>query len=163
MPSLASAREKRGQTRSRRSASVNLGADIDQLGEERGLEALPEEGHAGGAAGAALEADHALDGLDVAEAPELEVLLDVDQLLAHVVLGPVLLRILINDLENRGDERMAFIRLAPVALDALGRHRHAATRQVAQEFVVQARRFEQVLQKGLHLGVKTVKLKSRGI
>src|SRR3982751_1683628 len=95
-----STREKRGQTRSLRSASFNLGADIDQLGKERGVEALLEEGDAGGAAGAALEADHALDGLDVPEAPELEVLFDVDQLLAHVVLGPVGLRVVVDRLED---------------------------------------------------------------
>src|SRR4051812_46318242 len=139
-----STREKRGQTRSLRSASFNLGADIDQLGKERRVEALLEEGDAGGAAGAALEADHALDGLDLPEAPELEVLFDVDQLLAHVVLGPVLLCILINDFENRGNQGMAFIRLAPVALHALGRDRHSAARKVAQELVIEARRLEQL-------------------
>src|SRR5688572_6699212 len=146
-------REKRGHTSFLRRISVNLGPDIDQFREQGHLEALPEEGDAGGAAGAGLEADDALHGLHVAEAPELEVLLDVDQLLAHVVLGPELVRILVNHLEHGGDAWMPLVGLRPVALGALRRHRHAAAREVAQELVVQARRLEQALQARVGRGV----------
>ena len=41
-------------------------------------------------------ADDALDRLHVAETPELETLLDVDQLFAQVIFGPVLFRLLVN-------------------------------------------------------------------
>src|SRR3990170_8248168 len=95
-------------------ASANFGADIDQLGKQRELQGPAQERHAGGAAGALLEADDALDGLHVAKAPEEEVLLHVDQLLAHVVLGPVSLRILIYFLEHRSYPGVALVGLRPV-------------------------------------------------
>ena len=90
--------------------------------EKAGLERLPEVHDPGRAAGAALEAGDALDRLHVAEAPEQEVLLHVDQLLAHVVLGPVALGVFVDRLEHR-DDRDVLVGLRPVALDAPGRHR----------------------------------------
>jgi hypothetical protein len=62
-------------------------------GRRSGSSAAFEELDAAGAAGAALEADRPLHGLEVPEPPELEVLLQVDELLAGLVGGPVLLRI----------------------------------------------------------------------
>src|SRR3954451_24973323 len=106
MSSRFSAREKRGQTCWRSQSSSQVGADIDKFGEQRDLERFAQERDAVGAAGAALEADHALDGLDVTEAPELEVLFDVDQLLAHVVGVPVRLRVVVDSLEHGGDRGM---------------------------------------------------------
>src|SRR3954471_6796439 len=114
--SRASERAKRGQTLAFSQASSNTGADFNQLREKRDLERLSQEGDPGRAAGAALEADDALDRLHVAEAPELEVLLDVDQLLAHVVLGPVGLRVFVDGLEHFHHARMHRVRLRPVAL-----------------------------------------------
>src|SRR5262245_16025071 len=63
----------------------DVGADLDELGEELDLELLLEELHARRPARARLVADDARDGLQVPEAPELEVHFEIDELLAHVV------------------------------------------------------------------------------
>src|SRR5262245_63440758 len=99
MCSRFSTRLKRGWISRFNPPSSKLGADIDQLGKQAGFQRLAQERDPGGAAGAALVADDALHGLHVPEAPQQEVLLDVDQLLAHVVLGPIRSCILINDLK----------------------------------------------------------------
>src|SRR3954463_8708977 len=80
---------------------ADLGADVEQLREEGEVQGGAEEADPGGAARAALVADDALHGLHVTEAPELEGLLDVDELLAHLVGLPVALRGLVDRLEHR--------------------------------------------------------------
>ena len=77
----------------RHPSTGNLGADGEQLGEEGELERLLQERRAARSAGAGLEPDDPLDGLQVPEPPELEVVLEVDELLARLVRGPVLLRV----------------------------------------------------------------------
>src|SRR3954470_11168839 len=139
-----------------------MGADFNQLGKERDLQRAAKESDTRRAAGAALEADDALDRLHVAEAPELEVLFDVDQLFAHVVLGPIRLRVLVHRLEHLHDARMHRIRLRPVALDALRRHRESAAREVAQVLVVQARRFEELFEVAGLLGIEAMQLHALG-
>src|ERR1700716_3786176 len=158
MPSRASTREKRGQTFCRSQTSFNLCTDIDQFRKQGNFEAFSQERHAGGAAGAALEADDPLDGLHMPEAPQLEILLHVDQLLAHVVLGPVALRVFVDGLEDLNYRGVALIGLRPVALHALERDRHALSREVTQEFVVDARRKQQVAQNLLRSGIVAVQL-----
>src|SRR3954465_2288467 len=59
----------------------DLRPDVQQLREDRQIRAGPRGAPAGRAARAALVADDPLDGLHVAETPEREGLLDVDQLL----------------------------------------------------------------------------------
>src|SRR5678816_3502855 len=119
---------------------------FQQLRKERQLQRLLQERNAGRTAGAALVADDALDRLHVAEAPELEALLDVDELLAHVVVAPELLGLLVDATENRYQLRTVLVRLGPVALDAALRNGVTDTRKITQEFVVQARRLENLAQ-----------------
>jgi response regulator RpfG family c-di-GMP phosphodiesterase len=72
------------------------GPDAQQLGEEGLFEHPFEIGHARGAAGAALEADNALDRLQMPEAPALEMVFEIDQLLGQLVEIPVILRVAVN-------------------------------------------------------------------
>src|SRR4051812_18865831 len=65
----------------------------EQLGKEGQLEGTLQERDAAGATRSALESDDPLDRLQVAEAPELEVVLEVDELFARLVGGPVRLRV----------------------------------------------------------------------
>src|SRR5438132_5931985 len=112
-----------------------MGADIDQLGKQSDVERLAQERDAVAAAGAALEADDALDRLHVPEAPELEVFLDVDQLLAHVIAVPVLPGIVVNQLENANHAGMPLVGLRPVEIDALLGHCHDAACEVAHKLI----------------------------
>src|SRR5690242_12576285 len=91
-----------------RSTRSQLAPHREQLGEERELQRALQERHAARAARAALEPDDALDGLEVAEAPQLEVVLEVYELLARLVRGPVGLRVGVDLGEDRnqlGGER----------------------------------------------------------
>jgi hypothetical protein len=97
---------------------------------------------AGRSAGATLEADDALDGLEVAEPPQLEALLDIDELLAHLVGVPVLVRCGVDAPQQLSHARMGGVRLRDVAPEHVGRHVVAAAREEAQEGVVEARRLE---------------------
>src|SRR5690606_38616964 len=63
--------------------------DAQQLGEERLIQHAFEIGHARRAACAALEADDALDRRQMAEAPALEMVFEIDQLLGQFVEIPV--------------------------------------------------------------------------
>ena len=87
-------------------------------------------------------ADDALHRLHVAETPELEALLHVHQLFAHVVFGPELRAVLVDALEHRQQRLVATVRPRPVALQQFGRHRVATPRQVTQELVIQAGRLQ---------------------
>jgi hypothetical protein len=65
--------------------ALKPGAHTEQLGEERRLQNLGEIVHACRAAGAGLEADDALDRFQMAEAPELDVVFDIDELFGEFV------------------------------------------------------------------------------
>ena len=69
-------------------------------------------------AGSGLVADDTLDRLEMAKAPELKTLFDIDQLLRHFVRVPVLLRLVVDELEHLHQLGVALVRLRPVALDA---------------------------------------------
>src|SRR5579862_8359546 len=88
-------------------------ADVDQLREERQAERLPQELHARRAAGALLVADDALHGLHMPKAPQLEILLHVHELLAHLVGVPPLSSALVDLLEHGSDTRMPLVGLGP--------------------------------------------------
>src|SRR5690348_4001400 len=75
--------------RSWRRSSLELGPHVPEIGEEQRVDELLQVIDAGSAPRAALPADDPLDDLDVAEAPERELFVDVDQLLAHLVGVPV--------------------------------------------------------------------------
>src|SRR5215831_9470288 len=128
-------------------------AHVDQLGEEHLLERAAQERHARGATGSRLVTDDALDGLEVAEAPELEALFDVHQLLAHVVGVPPAPRIVVDRLEHGNELGIAPVGLREVALDRFARHRQPAAGEMAQELVVERGRAEQRPQFGEHRGV----------
>ena len=71
----------------------------------------------------------------------------------HLVRRPVLIRVLVDDLEHLDDAGVMLIRLGPVALDALRRHAMADAIEVAQELVVEARLLERVLELAVVLEV----------
>src|SRR5690349_2649583 len=117
-------------------SGADLRPDVDQLRKERELERLLEKRDTRRPARAALEPDDPLDRLHVAEPPKLEALLDVDELLAEVVLRPVLLRVLVDALEHRRELGRALVRLRDVAIEEFLRNGVAATGEIAQELVV---------------------------
>src|SRR5215212_4457534 len=84
------------------SGSADVRSYVEQLREELELEGLLEERDAGRSSGAALEPDDALDGLEVSEPPQLEAALDVDELLAHLVGGPVRVGVGVDPPEHLG-------------------------------------------------------------
>src|SRR3954469_23305547 len=114
------------------------GPDRVQLGEEREVEDAAQERRAARPAGPAAQADGALDGLEVAEAPELQVVLDVDELLAGLVDVPVLLRGVVDRAEHLDQARVLAVGLAHVALQQVVGHREAAAGEQVQELVVEA-------------------------
>ena len=91
-------------------------------------------------AGAALEADDALDGRHMAEAPQAECVLDVGELLAELVQVPVPVGVAVHHQPRLLDLVARHVRLRPVALDVRGGDRKAAPRKQSQRFVVQRRR-----------------------
>src|SRR5215471_10694070 len=75
----------------------------------------------------------------MAEAPELERLIDVDELLGHLVRVPPTLGIGVDRREDCDEIRVAYIGLCPVAVRALRWHRQSAPCKMAEELVVEAR------------------------
>src|SRR5438105_3020535 len=65
------------------------GADAPQFGNQLDLEHPLEIADPAGAAGASLEADHALHRRHVVEAPAAKVILEIDQLLGELIEHPV--------------------------------------------------------------------------
>lgn len=120
------------------SLRTDVGADIPELGEHADEDGLLEELDPGGAAGALLEADDALDGFHVAEAPERELLLDIDEFFAHLVGGPGAIGLFVDGLEDGDDLVALFAWLGPVALDGGGGDGVACACEVAEELVVEA-------------------------
>jgi len=114
------------------------GADVEELGEEIEVQGALKKAYSGGAAGAGAEADDAFDGFHVAEAPELEILFDVDQLFAHFVGVPVEGGILIDGDEDIGDGGVFLVGERPVALGGGGGDGESAASEVAEELVVDA-------------------------
>ncbi len=76
------------------------------------------------------EADDALDRFEMTEAPELEVLFDVDEFFAHLVGLPVLARVRVESAEDADDGITARVGLRPVAIDGLRRDGVAVTREI---------------------------------
>src|SRR5690349_8702585 len=108
------------------------GSDGPELREEFELEQLGEIRDAARAAGAALVSHDALDGLHVAEAPMLELVVEVDKLLGEFVEVPVLLRVVV-DAEPRGGDTLArHVRLARIAIEHLRGNFVTATAEQTQ-------------------------------
>src|SRR5262245_57066122 len=87
---------------------------LPQLGEEDDVEGLAQLADAGGAAGAALVADDPLHRLDVAEAPLLEGILEVDPLLGQLVEVPVAAGVAIDREPGVAHRRITAIGRRPV-------------------------------------------------
>src|SRR5437763_3341705 len=104
-----------------RAVMSEVGAKLPDLGKEDDIEHLSQVADAAGAAGAALEADHALDRRHVAEAPEPEHVFEVGQLLPELVQVPVRLRVAVDDEPRLLDRLARRVRLGPVALDVVAR------------------------------------------
>src|SRR4051812_751380 len=98
------------------------GSHVDQLREERLLECALQEPDTARATRPGLEADDALDRLQVAEPPQLKTFLDVDQLLGQFIGLPMSFRIVVDDLEDSDEGMIAFMCQGPVALDAYRRY-----------------------------------------
>src|SRR4029077_18105385 len=86
-----------------------------ELGEKLELERLGQVGDAAGAARAALVADDALDGLQVVEAPELEVVVQVDELLGELVQVPAAPGVVVDAEPGTRDLLARLVGLAEVA------------------------------------------------
>src|SRR3569623_460051 len=95
-------------------------AHVRPLGKELQLQRLLQERDSRVTAGTAPMADDPFHRFHVAETPQLEALLDIHQLLAHVVLGPELHGLFVDAPEHRQQSLVAPVRLAPVALAQVG-------------------------------------------
>src|SRR5258708_14974910 len=141
---ISSGSDSSGRRRSIGTRSLSEdGAHVDQLGEARIVERSLEERHAGRCARARLVADDPFDRLQMTEAPELEALLDIDQLLAHVVRIPPLLRIAVDRLEHGDEIGVARVALRKIAIEARARNRQASPREMTQKLVVERWRAQQ--------------------
>src|SRR5437667_724315 len=98
----------------------------------------------------------------MAEAPELETFLDVEELFAHVVGVPPVQRIVVDRLEDGHQLGIAPIGLRKIAIDTRMRHGQAAPREVAQELVVERWRTQQRLELAERRGIVAKNLERRG-
>src|SRR6185437_1685053 len=135
-----SARESRARPGIERRAGrreLHGRADLPELGKELELERLREVGHPARAPGAGLVADDPLHRLQVMAAPQLKLVVEVDQPLGELVQVPVLFRVVV-DTEPRARDLLArAIRLAEVACQVILRNAIAAATQEPQRLVVE--------------------------
>src|SRR6202044_4019582 len=106
-------------------SGAELGPDRVDLGEEGEVKRAAQEGDAGAAAGPGLEPDGALHGAQVPEPPELEGVLQVNEVLAGGVLRPVSRGVLVDRLVHPDQRGCLHPGLADVPLQDLRRHRVA--------------------------------------
>src|SRR6188472_57804 len=130
-------------------SGTDAGPHLVQLGEERQVERPAQEVDAGRATGADLVADRALHDLEVAEPPLLEVVLEVDELLAGLVHAPVLLRRRVDRRQGVDQLGVQPVGEGPVARQQCCRDGVPAPGEVREVLVVQARLLQQRLQLGL--------------
>src|SRR5690606_16009673 len=116
------------------------------LREEADIDHALQIADAAGAARAALESDDPLDRHTVAEAPGLELVLEVHQALGQLVEIPVALGIPVDLGPRRAHRLVRRARLGPVALELVAVDLEAAARQEPDHLVIKARRLEQLLQ-----------------
>src|SRR5277367_3716840 len=133
-------------------SGAELGPDRVDLGEEREVKRAAQEGDAGAAAGTGLEPDGALHGAQVPEPPELEGVLQVNEVLAGGVLRPVGRGVLVDRLVDGDELGRLYPRLADVPLQNLLRHRVAMAGEITEERVVDRWRPQRLRQHRLRLG-----------
>src|SRR5436305_13112120 len=107
-------------SRSLNSNLLQVGAQLPDLRKQHHVEHLAQVPHAARAARAALEADDALHGRHVAEAPEPERVFEVGELLAQLVQVPVTIRVAVHHQPRLLHLVARHVRLGPVALDTVG-------------------------------------------
>ena len=144
----------RGAATARCRRLADLGAHGVELGEEGELEGLLQEGGARRSAGARLHADGALHRLQVPEPPELEVLLEVDELLAGLVGRPVVVGVLVDGADDADERLVEDPGLGDVAVEDVLRNGVPGAGEVAQELVVDAGRLEQFGEQGVSRGIR---------
>lgn len=91
-------------------------------------------------------ADDALHRFHMVETPELEIVGHVHQRFAGFVTFPVRAAVVVDGAQHRDYGIVVVAHPAEIPLEHVARHHHPATRQVRQEFVVQPRRLERLLQ-----------------
>src|SRR5450631_1472040 len=142
----ASASRGAPEVLTRRGLPLDRRANGPELREEAQLQGLRKIGDAARPPGAALVADDALDGLHVRVAPQLEVVVEVDELLGELVKIPVRLRAVVNRKPGCCHAIIRDVGLGKIAIEMAVGDREAAPRQQAQAFVIQARRMQRLLQ-----------------
>src|SRR6185437_7123993 len=110
-----------------------------QLREQLDFEHALEIADPAGAAGAALEADDALDGGDVIESPAAKIVLEIDQLLGKLVERPVSFQVFVDRPPRRDDPLRHFVRAREVALERGARHGDVMASEIAKGLVIEAR------------------------
>src|ERR1700733_13549591 len=110
------------------------GTDLPQLREKLELQRLGKVGHP---AGTRLVADDALDRLQVMAAPQLEVLIQVDQPLGELVQVPVLVGVVIDPEPGAGDLFAGAIGQTENACEVIFRNLIAAAAQEEQHLVIE--------------------------
>src|SRR6185437_221542 len=134
------------------------GADLPELRKELELESFREVGHPARASGAGLVADDALHRLQVMAAPQLEVVIEVDQPLGELVQVPVLFRVVV-DTEPRARDLLArAIRLAEIACQMILRNAIATPAQEPQRLVIERGRLQRALERRVRLRIALVHL-----
>src|SRR5688572_13836556 len=123
-----------------------------ELREKPELEQLGQVSHPARAARTALVTDDPLHSLHVAEAPELELVIEVDELLGELVQVPVLLGVVVHGEPRRRDTLARDIWLTPVAVEILRRDLVAAPTQQAEALVVETRCPQCLFEPVVHLG-----------
>src|SRR6185437_13548163 len=128
-----------GSASTKRQPALKHGPHPPQLREQLDFEHALEIADPAGAAGAALEADDALDGGDVIESPAAKIVLEIDQLLGKLVERPVSFRVFVDGPPRRDDPLRHFVRAREVALERGARHGDAIADEIAKGLVIEAR------------------------
>src|ERR1700749_850790 len=76
---------------------------LPELRKEPEFQRLRQIRHAAGTPGAALVADDALDRLQMMKAPDLELMIQIDEALGELVQVPLLLRVVVHAQPRAGD------------------------------------------------------------
>ena len=90
------------------------------------------------------------------ETPELQVVLDVHQCLAHLVFAPVLAAVLVDARERRDDGLVLVALLAEITAERAAGHGQADARQMHEQLVIDARRLQRLEEPRVPFGLVLV-------
>src|SRR5207248_7139983 len=94
------------------------------------------------------KANDALDSLHMTKAPQLEILLYIDQLFAHLICVPVFAWMLVDLPKDLCQLIVFLMRLRPIARDVHLRNSKAAAFEMPQKFIIETgglKRLQQIL------------------